>query len=224
MVEITVETANNEKPKWDGPMTARFTPRIRGLRKSSSVKAIVCLSREEVLKYIDGATKLRDKALLAMLWLTAARVSEALAVRRKDVKHQFVPYDKLSHTYVQKDCMLIEMPISKRREPITRIVPIVCAEDAAFRVYLDDYMSFIKDPESKLFPITRTTAFKLVRNITGLHPHTLRHSRLTWLVRTKGFSDSMLRQYTGWSDSRQAARYTHLNYRDPMRQMMEGGD
>jgi len=47
-------------------------------------KAERALTRREVEEMVERAESLRDKALIAFLYLTGARISEALEVRAED--------------------------------------------------------------------------------------------------------------------------------------------
>ena len=46
------------------------------------------LAPEDVLAVIDAGSSERDRLLLRVLWSTGARISEALALRAKDVRRQ----------------------------------------------------------------------------------------------------------------------------------------
>jgi len=192
-----------------------------------------CLTPEEILRGINTTNKVRERALVAFLYATGGRISEALQVKAKDVHNTNIKYSNVIHEYVRRDCMVIDMPILKRKRKgvgpdIRRSVAIVCEEDEPFRDIIREYVALYKAPgggwslkiksiydkggEKRLFDFTRTTAYNIVKRVLGVHPHVLRHSRITWLVKDKGFSEQMLRQYIGWADSRPAQTYVHLNY------------
>jgi len=185
------------------------------------------LQPDEILEKIWVESSPRWRALISFLWITGARISEALSVRGRDMYHRTLSYDKLRGEYIQREALIVDLPILKRKrttkqDPLMRTIAVVADEDKPFRDIVEQYMKLFKDKNDKLFPVSRVTAYNHIKRILGVRPHFLRHSRLTWLCREKGFNDQMLRQYVGWADSRPAKTYVHLNYKDAARKMLEG--
>lgn len=122
-----------------------------------------------------------------------------------------------------KDDLLVILNVRtlKRRKKLNRNIPILVEDDREFIDMIKEYMADLKlteeqeradKPESPiLFNLCRQRVYQITRKIY-LKPHWLRHLRLTHLTIDYGLTDQDLKQYTGWSDSRPANVYVHLNW------------
>ena len=165
------------------------------------------LTQDEVLAMIDAADNLRDKALIALLYDSAARPSEILNLRIKDVK--------LNKTHGE---IFVNGKTGMRRIPIVFSIP-----------YLMKWINAHPrkdDPEAMLFPklkqgrggenLTPNGLDALVKRLArrvGIEKrvtaYLFRHSRLTELANV--LRDSQLKALAGWTaSSRMAEHYVRL--------------
>ena len=144
------------------------------------------------------------KAIIAALWLTGARVSELLRLRRRNVK-----------VVEEEGYIVFEIPTLKKRrrrhavyETPTRklFIPI----DAPF---MDELLSYIegKAPDELLWPRSRQIVWRRIKEVNPLaSPHLFRHDRLQHLA-DRGASMLQLQAWAGWSDARPAGEYIRLS-------------
>ena len=86
-------------------------------------KAERALTRREVEEMVERAESLRDKALIAFLYLTGARISEALEVRAEDFRREgdwiLVSVITLKKRRGERPRRLIPLPVG---DPLTKTV------------------------------------------------------------------------------------------------------
>ena len=173
------------------------------MRKTKDVR--LALSRAEIEAKLAGAS-LRDRALVKLMFLTGARVSELVELRPEDLR-------------VEGDYLVVELPTRKNPDVPVRAIPISLDDP-----WLDDVLAWLKKVRRKgwrwLFPgkskdkhITDRAVRKIIARLGLGWPHRLRHSRLTELARM-GATDQELVRWAGWSDSRPAQFYVHLRWED----------
>lgn len=159
------------------------------------------LTREEIDFMIRNAERLRDKALVAFLYLTGARISEVvksvmkadfnrvdrfLVVKLKTLKNKRQPY------------RFIGLPMN---DPYTRIV-----------------MHYLMEaPEDQpLWNFSRQYAWKLLKQLGGdkVHPHIFRHTRLTHCAVFGDMHEFDLMRFAGWSSIKPAYTYVRMTWQD----------
>ena len=149
-----------------------------------------------ILRAARKSGKLRDWAFLEVLASTGLRVSEAVALRRKDLH---VP---------QRGTIWITVERGKRN--VRYRIPIE-GERAklALRRYLD---TLPQDPETRVFPFSRETAWRIVQRharAAGIQekvsPHAFRHTVITILVRTRDLATAQA--WAGHASVTTTARY-----------------
>lgn len=118
----------------------------------------------------------RDKALLALIYLSGGRVNEVLRVEKK----QF--------GFSDEDFILIhEFRISKRKERtiekegIPRIVVPLPRTDK-FKKFTDLILDYYEVAPEHLFKIGRKRAWAIIKHMTGKWCHYFRSQRLSYLV------------------------------------------
>ena len=123
------------------------------------------LTREEVQRAMAGETRPLVRLLLGFLWITGARVSEALGARVGDIDYRL---------------RVVSLVTLKRRRPTKRTVPLPPA-------FLGEIATVIAGEglaaEEHLFAWSRSRAFEVVRDAlmrAGIdrpkcHPHAFRH-------------------------------------------------
>lgn len=171
-------------------------------------------TEDEVKKMIEVMDNPRDKAIVSVLYESGCRISEFLNMKVRDLE---------TTDYGFK--LTVDGKTGKR--------PIFLINSASYlRIWLnhhplknDDnaylWIDIFRDRQSEYGRLlTHTAIWRILikaqrrANMTKhIHPHILRHSRLTELA--KKLPESMLRQFAGWSrDSKMASVYVHLNGKD----------
>jgi len=168
-------------------------------------KAERALTRREVEEMVERAESLRDKALIAFLYLTGARISEALEVRAEDFRRE-------------GDWILVSVITLKKRrgERPRRLIPLPVGDPLTKTV-----MAWVeKVGEGRLWPFSRRWALEIIKRANPqAFCHLLRHTRLTHLVVEHDFGPYELVKWTGWTDPRPGETYIKLRWRDLTRKL-----
>ena len=171
------------------------------------------ISPKDVMCLAGGCQSQRDRAIIMLLWDSAGRVSEIMDLNTGSV--QFDQYGAV---------VVVDGKTGMRRIRLIDSVPD-----------LQNWLNMHPnrdDPKAPLFVTTRNygdaprrvdvrtvqnmlkTAAKRAGIKKNIHPHGLRHAKLTDLVK-KGFSEMELRIIAGWEDnSDMPAVYVHLSGAD----------
>lgn len=173
----------------------------------------------------------QSRALFFLCYLTGARISEALAVTPRDIN--------TANLKGLGDCVTVRLLTRKNKKVPIRDVPVLMAhKEGEMMAYVSSYIS-VEGPAKtdKIFGhLTRTNAWNkltsqkiIVRALHGrkileeheqrINPHYLRHCRLTHLVQHYGLNDIQLMRFAGWSNTKPAIVYVHLNWMDLARVM-----
>ncbi len=169
------------------------------------------LTEEDVVKMIEAADNSRDKAFIAMLWETGARIGELIDMKIKSVE---------DYQYGKK--VVLRGKTGARKISIIFSVPYVQAwiashphkndPDAPLWVNIGTKGNGKKVGYAALNHMLRRVAEKAGIN-KPINPHHFRHSRATYLANT--FTEAQLCQWFGWvQGSRIPATYVHLSGRD----------
>jgi site-specific recombinase XerD/ribosomal protein S27AE len=171
------------------------------------------LSEDEIRRIIEASENARDKALVAVLYESGARISEFLGVRLKNVA--FDEYGAL---------LSVSGKTGERRVRIVNSVPFLKEWISQNRI--TDQEAFVWGISTKYQlcrkgqPIgpagVRLILKKLCRKAgiqKHVYPHLLRHCRATHLA--KKIPESILRRQLGWvEDSAMPKVYVNLSSRD----------
>ncbi len=173
------------------------------------------LTADEIELMLKAAKHPRDRALIAMLTETGARITELLNLNIED----------LIDTEYGMEIRIKDLEGNKTG---ARKIPIIeCVQH--IKKYLNQYPK--PSPEKPLF-----VSFKLNRQFNRLsyegvylnlkeiakdagikkkvHPHQFRHTQLTDMVR-QGYNESIIRKKAGWvGDSRMISIYLHATDKD----------
>ena len=137
-----------------------------------------------------------------MLWMSGCRISEALAVKRSDIKadedYLYITILPLKHWIktkdgVKKTSFPVSLPLPRKNTIFTKFI-------------IRQSLSVIGN--GKLWDMDRTTAW---RRITELNPkiylHTFRYTRATHFA-NKGIKEDKMKKWFGWSkQSHMPSRY-----------------
>lgn len=218
-------------------------PRIQDVREA--IDRVVCSPR--------------DKIILKVTYLTAARASEVVSkvVPWEVAHHSTKPYGSLTSFTFENfkrtngdvvKILLLKMGVGKHRiklddstpneqrvqKVVVRQVPIPC--DLKFEPWTIDLLKWIREYKELRFAITRRTLHNIVKtNLRGLdptiHAHSLRHYRITHLIRDYGFDPFQVSTFVGWSLRSAASNmgkaaspnldiYAHLAWREYVEKML----
>lgn len=230
------------------PIWAARHPSYTFRQKRSATRS---LTRDELLGMIESLDvskrkALRDKALIALLYLTGARIEEITGM--KDINGQYV-VAPLKRSQIDYDfdnpsfALVKEMPVLKRRADLKvdidkkvvlltpkRNVPINTVFESDYWGYVQRYLNLFDSVaqhkesigqlhEDYLFKISPEHCWRIVNKSTGMFCHLFRHTRASHLVEYYGFGDSELRTFFGWATGAMAATYVHLNVENIMKRM-----
>ena len=169
------------------------------------------LTEDDVKRMIDSADNPRDKALIALLWETGARIGEIYNLKVGDFQ---------DHTYGLQ--IVIRGKTGARRLPLIESVP-----------YIRAWLNAHPERNNKNAPVwvnvgTRgkgkkvgyRALLKMLNEVAKragvdkpVNPHNFRHSRATYLANR--FTEAQMCEWFGWvQGSDVPARYVHLSGRD----------
>lgn len=156
-------------------------------------------------------TRLRDRALIGILYLTAGRVGEV-------VRHGFLGTGK--DGIVKEDITrtnrngrvfrIFQLRNLKNKARKFKQIPVAEDDliDGKILAMIDEFLEYIQ-PGEPVFPISVRRARQIVEKQLGVSPHYFRHMRLTHLARKRGLSEWELMAVAGWSRSSSARFYIH---------------
>lgn len=165
-------------------------------RVISQAELLRILQREEITP--------RVRALISILYLTGARISEVICLKKEEI-------------YREPPHINIHMKVLKRRKTIIRPALIrISEENKPFLIFIENYIN--SHDSEWLFPsirgghIKRIWAWTLISKVYAW-PHWLRHLRCSHLA-MKGLSAFELQTYIGWSKLDTAVNYVRLSAKD----------
>jgi len=166
---------------------------------------------------------LRARALIAMYYLTAGRLTEL--VRKKGFDQQ--PIDKEFMGVCKQDIvkdeidglpvMYLRIENRKHKKRKTKRQPIPIALEEPLVKHIEAYLDIIKIPNLPLFRFSSKRATQIINDTTGFNPHFWRHIRATHLITLYDFNEQALIEYMGWTDARPAKAYMELSKKDLFR-------
>lgn len=193
---------------------------IRKPRGNSDKMRENLVTEEEVMAMTKATVHPRDKAFIISLYESAAREGELRSLRNKDVK-----FDKYGAV------LMVSGKTGVRPIRIVNAAPYLQAwmnvhplrEDPNTPVWYSDREGRRKGGRG----ISKSFAYGLIRRSARkagikkkIHPHVLRHSRLTQLATL--LKEPELRNFSGWTkNSSMPAIYVHLSGRDIDKRMLE---
>ena len=181
-------------------------------------KRLPFLSREELLYTINQAPSLRDRALISILYVTGARVSEIVGNKvtppliKKQLGAQTVNGIKF--------LCIFGLHTLKGRTVKKRTIYIRIDTEKFFCDIINEYCLQIGEDEP-LFKMQRVQAWGIVNKWTTYFPHYFRHLRATHLVTMYKFNNTQLKEFFGWSNSNLADFYVRLHGEDLAHKMTE---
>ncbi len=192
---------------------------IKGNSRKKDLPVEEILNQVEVKRMIEAAPSERDKAIIAVLYESAARIGEFLSLKIRNVD-----FDKYGAIIIlPKNCTGLKT--GSRRIRVIDSTP-----------YLQKWINAHprkNDPDAPLWMGNRDDGLKITQvqalvkhyaakaGITkNCHPHLFRHSRLTHLSQI--YNEMELRLVAGWTrSSTMPAIYLHLGGKDVDKKMLE---
>ncbi|MGB9915626.1 MAG: hypothetical protein ACPLOC_08815 [Candidatus Bathyarchaeales archaeon] len=153
----------------------------------------------------------RDKALMALLYLTCGRITEVLSLTKK----QFDLESEPSFVIIRNMIVVKRKKKAKRKSRAIRDEVPLPKEGALtpFTKLVLEYLELIENPEDKLFSIGRNRAYKIVRYVTGQWPHWFRSQGESWFG--KVFSNIFaLKDYVGIVSAEVLSDYVKTDWRE----------
>ena len=193
-----------------------FTDLRQRSKKETSLRDQV-VTADEFQTLINAVNHPRVKALIAITYESGCRKGEILSLRLKDIQ---ASQDHWSIT--------VEGKTGTRVVPLIKSIPYL-------RAWLQSHPArgnenspvFVSSFKGKVRGINEHSFNNILRLLckkTGLrmiHPHMLRHTRLTNLAED-GLGEFQMKSFAGWTaDSKMAARYIHLSGRGHMNAVLE---
>jgi len=191
--------AGRENPK----ITEKELSKITGPGASTpDIDERDLLTRDELYKIIKACKNMRDRAFVAMLYESAARVSELAAARWGDLDYKdngvailTLIDEKMSHKGEKK---------KKRQVPLLMAVEFLAGWRTAYPgtpsgnnlIFIDSVSGGPMEYTAVLRQITRASARAGIEK--RVHPHLFRKSRLTEMSR-EHYSDAVIRS-VGWNN------------------------
>ncbi len=176
-----------------------------------SPKSKIILEIEDVEEMIYKAYQVfgteEEKALMvsslvSFLWLSGCRISEALWVKREDVKMD----EKYLYVTIipLKQWTKTSEGIKRKRVPVSLVFP----RRKTIFTKLIISQTIQTQPTQNLWGVERSTAWRYLTVLNEkIYPHIFRHSRATHFA-NKGLGDDQMKRWFGWSPrSYMPARY-----------------
>ncbi|KKG13086.1 tyrosine-type recombinase/integrase [Methanosarcina sp. 2.H.A.1B.4] len=183
-----------------------FFEDIKIKKDKSKLPTDAILTKDEAMKVLMQARNYRDRALIFLLWDSAARLSEILNLKKCDIQ-----FDQYGGT------IRVDGKTEDRIIRLTDSVPDVQELVNRHTGSINDFL--FCSPDGK--QLTAHGAQNIVGRAAkrsgidkNVHPHIFRHSKLTYLAK-HGMMEMELRIFAGWSnDSDMPATYLHLSGAD----------
>ena len=196
--------------------TDEYPPEVKWFKSTvrrNEMRFPTIITKEELLKIIEAANHLRDKAFIFVLYESGCRIGEMLSLKMKDVN-----FDEVG-AFVR-----VHGKTGPRTIRLVQSSPILA-------IWIDNH-PYRNDMESPLWTcITKRSKyvnltyyavrslFKRLKAKTGVtsrfYPYVLRHTRATDVSKADRMSDSLMKCIFGWTQgSNAAASYINLTGRD----------
>jgi len=195
------------------------------------------ISERKLYNDIRLLPTLKERAFVAFVYVTGARVSEVVRhYKEKNLNRKVTKTIQDEDGYLKKitenspitERKLVGEPIIKeqiffennfmivknvrslkrRSKTMIRTIPILLDKEDKFIQIVKDYINTL-DEKDPLFDFTRVTGWRIMNKI-GLYTHHLRHMRATKLAEIYDFDSFQLQQFFNWSTSKPGDTYVHL--------------
>ena len=212
---------------WEKLYIAECLLQLDRMEKSFAKKPVA--DPVPITKILEVGRKMKNpelRAILYVLYLTGARISEVLQLKYGD----FMPYKKFNKkTGVEEERLEAKLITLKNRHSHSRVIPLSDRrnEEKVMHISIRRYLAAlpITDTRTKVFRMNRFKVYDELNKFTvettvydeasktnstveyRLHPHFIRHCRLTDLANYYHAQEKILVAVAGHSDSRTITRY-----------------
>jgi hypothetical protein len=158
----------------------------------------------------------RDRCLMALLFLTAGRVSEVLSLTRE----QF-DFEADRDFIIIRNMILVKRLKTRKGKPVKHTTAPIRDEVALplsgplgkFTMLVEDYVQGL-DPKARLFSFERRRAWQLVKFITGKWCHWFRSQAESYYGKYVYTSAFALRDFVGVTDIESLGPYVKTSWKD----------
>lgn len=198
--------------RWkDGKISERADWIKRDKRHKRKITESALWQPSEIKALIEKTTKPRDKAFISGLYESAARIGEWVNIRIGDIKEDSLGMKIRVEGKTGERTIRIINSVHYIKDWLNKH-PYKNREDWYVFINLDT-----QHTGRRVYPANMGRLMKELRDATGInkkiHPHLLRHSRLTWLGQHGGFNERDLRLFAGWSPTSDMPN-TYLHYNE----------
>lgn len=159
----------------------------------------------------------RDRCLMALLFLTAGRISEVLSLTRE----QF-DFEADRNFVIVRNMILVKRLKTRKGKPVKHTTAPIRDEVALplhgplskFTLLIEDYVQSLIDPKQKLFVFGRRRAWQIVRFTTSKWCHWFRSQAESYYGKYVYTSAFALRDFVGVTDIESLGPYVKTSWRD----------
>jgi len=159
----------------------------------------------------------RDRCLMALLFLTAGRISEVLSLTHEQFDFQADP-----NFVIIRNMILVKRLKTRKGKPVKHTTSPIRDEVALplsgplskFTVLVNEYVQSLTDPEAKLFNFGRRRAWQIVRHVTGKWCHWFRSQAESYYGKYVYTSPFALRDFVGVTDIESLGPYVKTSWKD----------
>ena len=159
----------------------------------------------------------RDRCLMALLFLTAGRISEVLSLTRE----QF-DFEADENFVIIRNMILVKRwktykgkLVKHNTSPIRDEVALpLDGPLSKFTELVQDYVQNIKGPKACLFAFSRRRAWQIVKHVTGEWPHWFRSQAESYYGKYVFNNPWALRDFVGVSNVESVGPYVKTSWKD----------
>lgn len=159
----------------------------------------------------------RDRCLMALLFLTAGRISEVLSLTREQFDFEADP-----NFVLIRNMILVKRLKTRKGKPVRHTTSPIRDEVALplsgplskFTILIEDYVQSLPDPKAKLFSFGRRRAWQIVRFITDKWCHWFRSQAESYYGKYVYTTAFALKDFVGVTDIESLGPYVKTSWRD----------
>jgi len=195
------------------------------IKKRLSLEQIYNLITSKSWPYKVGLDfyPIRDKALMALLFLTAGRISEVLSLTKEQFDFQA---DK--NFIIIRNMILVKRlktrkgkPVKHKTAPIRDEVPLPLKGPLSkFTRFVRDYLNLTTEPKERLFKFKRHRAWQIVNYVTDQWCHWFRSQSESYYGKYVLNTLFALRDFVGVSDIESLGPYVKTQWRDNQERLL----
>lgn len=223
------------------PIRKKYPEKIKPIADTISIKEVY-----------DKGNELKNpeyKCLYYILYLTGARVGEIIDyLRVRDIDYKTLTETDDNDNTIIRSVAVFDVVTEKRKDRPKRKLPVMYKDTRVADAYyyenlMIEYIKAFNNSkmvEEKVFRVKRTSAtnyykrhiqFPIGAVYKGkridvnyrMHPHYLRHCRITHMREMYGFDILDLKQFAGWTSTKMTDTYLHAGWRNLIGKMINNG-